>query len=133
MKKLSLVVALLVPILSVTACKRADLANVESAELGAPANVTLDQVTEMIEMAGAARGWKMTPKTPGRMAAEIFVNNKHTAVVDITYDTKIFSIMYSSSINLNYSTGGSRTYIHPNYNTWVQLLKQSIKERARAM
>ncbi len=60
-------------------------------------------------------------------------NGKHTATVDIAYDTKTFSIVYLDSYNLNYNVERSITYIHPNYLVWVNRLKNDIQRRAAAL
>lgn len=133
MRKLALVMLLLCPVLVVTACKRAPLVNVESAPLGAPAGATLDQVTEAIKNAGELQGWNLTAQKPGQFLGKLFVGGKHTAIVNILYDTKTFSIVYESSQNLNYKVERSVTYIHPNYLVWVDRLKFAIQQQAGAI
>ena len=114
-------------------CKRAPLVNVEEAPLYAPPSVTLAQITDAIVDAGESLDWQMTVKKPGQIAAKTIVSNKHRAEVDITYDTRSFSILYSSSLNLNYTFERSVTYIHPQYLAWVERLKQRIQQNVAAL
>lgn len=124
---------LLLPVLSLAACKRAPLVNVESAPLGAPANATMEQVAEVIKQAAVGQGWQLTEQNPGHFVGRLDVARKHTAVVSITHDTKVFSIIYESSNNLNFRVERSVTYIHPNYMTWVDRLKHRIQKGASAI
>jgi len=48
---------------------------------------------------------------------------EHTAIVDIPYSAKSYSILYKSSVNLTEKSG----QIHKNYNGWVQNLDQRIR------
>ncbi len=129
-----LVIALLlVPVLSLAACRRAPLVNVESAPLGASANATMDRVADAIKRAAASQGWELTEQNPGHFVGRLVIASKHTAVASITYDTKVFSIIYESSSNLNFRVERSVTYIHPNYMTWVDRLKHRIQAEASAI
>ncbi len=130
MNKRLVIALLLVPVLSLAACKRAPLVNVESAPLGAPASATLDQVAEAIRRAANSLGWELTERSPGHFVGRLVVAGKHTAVASITYDTRIFSIIYESSNNLNFKVERAVTYIHPNYMVWVGRLKQRIQTEA---
>ncbi len=134
MKKTCLLVLLLIPVFSLAACKMNPLVNVETAPLGAPSDATLDQISQAIEAACVSQGWRVAAQEPGQMTAELNVSGgKHTATVDITYDTKTFSIVYLDSYNLNYNVERSITYIHPNYLVWVDRLKNDIQRRAAAL
>ncbi len=53
----------------------------------------------------------------------------HTAVVEIPYSTKAFSIRYKDSVNLDY-TGES---IHSNYNGWIQNLEKGIRTQLQSL
>jgi len=84
--------------------------------------VSLKQVEEVIKRVGIKRGWSMAQKGKGHIVATLFLR-KHMAEVDITYDTKSYSINYKDSKELNYSEGA----IHPSFNKWVAYLEQDIK------
>lgn len=134
MKKTLLFVLLLVPVLALSACKREPLINYETEPLGAPAGATLAQVTEAIVRACENQNWAIRKQEPGRITAELDIKSgKHSATVNIEYDTTQFSIIYWKSYNLHYRLAGSVEQIHTNYNIWVKLLKQKIQEYASAI
>lgn len=82
---------------------------------------TMDQVKAAIIDAGTPLGWVFADKGEGHLMATLAVR-KHMAVVDITYNTKAYSINYKDSENLNYDG----TTIHKNYNGWIQNLQRRI-------
>ncbi len=98
--------------------------NVSSTAIPTNPAATLENIEKAIMRAGAALGWKITPQGPGK-AEGLLILRTHTAVVDIAYDTKSFSITYKSSINLDYRE--SDKTIHSNYNGWIQNLEKGIK------
>lgn len=118
---------------ALSACsKREPLVQVEAVPVNASAAVTLDKVGSTIIDAGKSKGWEMTKSGPREISGELFVSNKHTVNVRIPYNTEQYSILYNSSINMNYRKDTSVEYIHPKYNIWVRLLKQRIQERMAA-
>jgi hypothetical protein len=87
--------------------------------------LTLEDYEQAIVRAGSKRNWVFERVGPGHLVATNVVRGKHTAVVDITFDTESFSIDYKDSRNLKYDP--STQTIHPNYNAWVDLLKVDIQ------
>jgi hypothetical protein len=83
---------------------------------------TMADVEQAIMRAGAGLGWVMTPVRPGLVTGRLALRT-HVAVVDITYDTKSFSIRYKDSVNLEYDGGN----IHKNYNGWIDNLEREIR------
>lgn len=72
--------------------------------------------------------WSIESKEKNKIVARVVVRNKHTAFVNIVYDTKQISIKYKDSINLKYEKINSRVgKIHPNYHRWVDYMVQKIK------
>jgi len=110
-----------VAILLLVGCRTADLYNVQNAP-GTSKTVSMADVEMAIRRAGHGLGWQIVPQGPGK-AEGILVLRDHRAVVDITYDTKSYSIMYKDSSNLNYD---GKT-IHSNYNGWIQNLDKAIR------
>lgn len=97
--------------------------NVSSAPITTnKAKPTLDEIGKAIMRAGAALGWDMRQVAPGKISGTLKLR-KHTAIVDIPYDTQSFSIKYSDSSELNYADGN----IHKNYNGWIQNLEKGIR------
>src|SRR5512134_2449179 len=80
-----------------------------------------DEVRKAIVRAGVTLGWKMNADAPGKVTGTLNVR-KHTAVVEIPYASKSYSINYKSSVNLEESEG----QIHNNYNGWIKNLARGI-------
>jgi hypothetical protein len=80
-----------------------------------------DEVRKAIMRAGATLGWRMNAGAPGKITGTLNVR-KHTAVVEIPYSSRSYSINYKSSVNLNEEEG----QIHNNYNGWVKNLAKGI-------
>src|SRR5436190_17327841 len=100
----------------------APIYNVVGAPIAPNPAATLDNIEKAIGRAGLQLGWKVAPQGPGKAEA-VLVLRKHTAVVDITYDTRAFSITYKSSINLDYKPDNT---IHSNYNGWIKNFEKAI-------
>ena len=82
------------------------------------------EVRKAIITAGTSLGWSIKDAGPGKLEGTIHVRT-HTAVVDIPYSAKKYSIIYKSSDGLQAS--GDGTAIHSNYNSWVQNLDRAIR------
>lgn len=116
-------------VLFVAACRTAPIYNVpESALPTSGRAVSLGEVTQAIQNAGAGLGWQMREVRPGHMIGTLALRT-HLAVVDVVYDTDSFSITYKDSSNLNHDG----TQIHSNYNGWIQNLEQAIRARVAAI
>lgn len=106
------------------ACSRcAPIQNVADAPVPSASGKPLsnEDVKKAIMRAGATLGWKMEAEKPGRVMATLNIRT-HTAVVEIPYSPKSYSINYKSSVNLNEAEG----QIHNNYNGWVKNLAKGI-------
>jgi hypothetical protein len=91
--------------------------------------MTLEQVTKAIVEAGAGLNWTMAVVKPGQIVGTLNLRS-HTAVVDITYNTKTYDITYKNSVNLKYNA--EKNTIHQNYRGWVMNLDNAIKGRLTA-
>jgi hypothetical protein len=80
-----------------------------------------EDVKKAIMRAGATLGWKMNSDNPGKVVGTLNIRT-HTAVVEIPYSPRSYSINYKSSVNLEASEGK----IHNNYNGWVKNLAKGI-------
>lgn len=92
---------------------------------GKPA--TEEQVKTAIIAAQAAHGWVITPAGNGKLLANVNVRSKHMATLDISYSADKYSLIYQTSVNLNYDTRNGEAIIHPNYNKWVATLVNDIR------
>lgn len=116
-----------VALLVVTGCRGGGpIYNVKDAPVSTATGkeVTLDQVTKAIIEAGTGLKWSMAVVKPGQIVGTLFVRS-HSAVVDITYTTKAYSITYKDSNNLKYNA--ERQTIHENYRGWIQNLDNAIR------
>jgi len=113
--------------LAVTAggCARtAPIVNVDNVPVTTPSGhpLTAAQVRSAIVAAGTSLGWRITEAGPGKLEGTLALR-EHTAVVDIPYSAKSYSIMYKRSEKLNEANGT----IHSNYNGWVTNLDRAIR------
>ncbi len=105
------------------ACRSAAVYNVVNDQFTTTAP-SLAEAERTIKLAGAGLGWQIKQDKPGHLIGTLPIRT-HVAIIDITHDTKQFSIMYKNSTNLDYDG----TSIHSNYNGWVQNLQKAIVAR----
>lgn len=116
-----------VVLVAVMGCRGAgQIYNVKDAPIATATGtaVTLEQVTKAIVNAGVGLKWTMVVTKPGQIVATQNLRT-HTAIVDIAYNTKTYSITYKDSVNLNYNA--EKQTIHKAYIGWVQNLDNAIK------
>jgi hypothetical protein len=85
-------------------------------------------VRTAIIAAGVGLGWRVVDAGPGKLEGTLALR-EHTAVVEIPYSSRAYSIVYKSSTNLNEAGG----VIHSNYNGWVQNLDRAIRTEIARM
>ncbi len=105
-----------------TAARTAPIYNVEGVAITPGPNVTMEKIGQAMVRAGGNLGWQMKRQGNGHIIGTLHVR-KHTAIVDIKYTPKSYSIVYKDSVNLN-AEGGQ---IHRNYNSWIQNLDRAIQ------
>ena len=108
----------------------APIYNVLSAPIPPNPAATMENIEKAIMRAGLTLGWQIAPKGPGK-AEGVLVLRTHRAVVDITYDTKSFSITYKDGLNLDYREKDKT--IHSNYNGWIQNLEKGIRAQVTVL
>jgi hypothetical protein len=106
------------------------IVNIQSAAIPPQPAATLENIEKAIMRAGLTLGWQITPMGPGR-AEGVLVLRRHRAVVDITYDTRSFSIAYRDSVNLDYDA--QEKTIHSNYNGWIRNLEKAIRAQVSVL
>jgi len=125
---------LLVSAIFVTAsCVTAPIVNIQDAPVKTLSSkeLTLDQVTKAIVLAGMGLKWQMDLVKPGHIVGTLNLRS-HQAVVDVIYDPKAYSIHYKSSKGLLYGepsevNGPETREIHRNYNGWIENLDNAIR------
>lgn len=120
-------VAVLAAVLS--GCSSVPILNIEEAPVSTASGKTLSpqEVRAAILRAGSSLGWQMRDEGPNKLVGTLYLRS-HTAVVDIPYNSKTYSIKYRSSVNLDAKDG----QIHKNYNGWIQNLTRSINAQLSA-
>lgn len=111
--------------LTLAGCARtAPIHNIQDSQVAPNSGKTLaaSQVRGAIITAGTSLGWKIADAGPGRLEGTLQLRT-HTAVVEIPYDSKSFSITFKSAEHLNAANGT----IHSNYNGWVENLDRAIR------
>lgn len=126
-RKFSIIV-LSVFVLAAVGCRSNPVQNVSNAPIGSGAALKMEQIKNAIIRAGSTLGWRVKAETPGHLVATLDLR-KHQAVVDITHDTKSYSIKYKDSTNLDYDG----TNIHSNYNGWIKNLSVAIDNQIAAI
>lgn len=122
-------IAVITLTLALIGCRTAPVYNVTDAPVNtATEKTTAIDVKKAIMAAGASQGWQMREIEPGHIVGSLFLR-KHSAVVDIPYTTKSYSINYKDSTELSYDG----TNIHGNYNIWIQNLDRAIQTRLSAI
>lgn len=94
----------------------------------AKSNPTLAEIGKAIVTAGVSLGWQMKETKPGIIMGTYSSGNV-TAVVDVNYNTKSYSIVHKDSTGLSY-TGQT---VHERYNMWVRNLDQRIRAQLSAL
>lgn len=91
--------------------------------------VSLDEVGKAIRAAGASLKMEMQQVKPGVINATYTTTKARSAVMEIRYDTKQYSITYKDSQGMQYD-GNS---ISIGYNQWVENLNRSIRAQLSAL
>lgn len=115
-------------------CRAAPLLDIKGAPYGAATSykrLSYQDYENAIIRAGAQRDWVFKRLGQGHLEGRINVRGKHTAVVDIYFDTNEFSIIHKASSGLKFDP--SQGTIHPNYNSWIMNLEQDIRSEVQVM
>ena len=86
--------------------------------------LTHDQVREAITEAAESRNWTVKPLNDSTLLATLVIRSRHSATIEIPYDTTRYALNYKDSTNLDYEEGE----IHENYNAWVEKLDRTIQK-----
>lgn len=70
--------------------------------LSTPKRLSAEQVKAAFMAAGLATQWELAPVRPGVIEATYRKGNKHTVVVEVSYDAETYSVRYVSSINMKF-------------------------------
>jgi hypothetical protein len=115
-----------IPLIAVTlllaACANEPIYNVPTHMVpGSAQALPPERIEAAIIDAGQSRGWKFERTAPGLLRAKQ-VQPKYSAVVDISFNARSYSIKHISSSGMN-EEGGT---VHPHYNMWIRNLERDI-------
>ena len=116
--------AILLFTIGLVGCQSVPIKNVEHATVIIGDQVSLVDIKNAINLAGAGLGWQMKETEPGVITGTLYLR-KHMAKVKIPYSKTEYSIIYQDSYELNYDG----TNIHKAYNGWIQNLDREIRTR----
>ena len=88
---------------------------------------SIEEVRDAIAAGCKRKGWTPVIADEGQIKCSILVRGKHYAEVMIPYTESKYSILYADSRVLDYDA--ERQRIHRNYNKWVILLSDAIKQQ----
>ncbi len=86
---------------------------------------TAARVKAAIVDAATTRHWEVTASEPGRLTLR-YAPRTHEVIIAVRYDDRGYRIEYVSSKEMDYEAKKGKTYIHGNYNVWVQNLGDYI-------
>ena len=124
MKKTAIATAIAASVLLAACVRTGPIYNVSDSPIATASGKAAGtaNVRAAIITAGTSLGWRIVDAGPGKLEGTLNLRT-HTAVVDIPYSSKSYSIVYKRSENLNEANGA----IHSNYNGWVQNLDKAIR------
>lgn len=120
MKKLLLLAMSLLLMTAACSATKAPILNLQNQP--AAKTLSMAQMEKAIMIGGSRVNWRMQKVKPGLIEATQMARS-HTAVVEIPFTEKNYSIIYKSSVNLKADGDGN---IHKTYNRWVRNLDKEI-------
>jgi hypothetical protein len=128
--KSALAITIASGVLLLAGCRSAPIQNISDAPVTSISGkaVSAAQVRTAIMGAGAGLGWRMVDAGPGKLEGTLTLRD-HTAIVEIPYSAKTYSILYKGGQNIGERDGN----IHKNYNGWVQNLDRAIRGALNAL
>lgn len=125
MKKiLSLTALVTLVVLIATGCGGALVQNIDNSGYISGKKLSLSKVEATIKKGAMRRGWISKRIKPGLLEVRNNVRGRYLVVLNISFDTRGYKIMYKESQNLKYDPQTNK--IHPNYNKWVANLERDI-------
>ncbi len=128
MKRLARMLLIVVPALVAIGCTTVPVQNITDQTFTTNRPASLEEIGNTIVRAGASLNMQMRKVRPGLINATYAVRGV-SAVMEIKYSTKSYSIEYKDSQGLKYDG----TNIHKNYNSWVQNLNNRIQAQMSAL
>lgn len=121
-------------VLALAGCRSSPLLDIKGAPYGAATSYkqySYRSYENAIIRAGSQRGWVFKRLGKGHLEGMLNVRGKHSAVVDVYYDTNEFSIIHKASSGLKFDP--VQGTIHANYNKWITNLELDIRREVQVM
>jgi hypothetical protein len=110
-------VFLLIPLLTLLMAAR-QVPLIDPQPIEVPAGMSDAQIKKSIRAALLGRGWMLNEENPGKVVSTLNLR-KHTAKIEVDYDTKQVRIKHLESINLLEEDKKGQRVIHRTYVTWI--------------
>ena len=125
-----IILVALFTVLVISGCRSNPILEYKDSPISSMTNkdLTIEQIKKGIVDAGVPLGWIFSDKGPGHLVGTLALR-KHLAVIDIKFDTKVYSITYKDSENLNYDGAN----IHAQYNNWIKNLQRRINVKLNSL
>jgi hypothetical protein len=92
-----------------------------------PAGVSEKDVIKQIKKAFVGRNWSIEKEEKGSIKATLYIRS-HVARVSADYSKDEVTFTYLSSENLAYKEKKGKRYIHKNYLTWIQNVRNDLNK-----
>lgn len=86
--------------------------------------ISAQTIEKAFKTCSAARGWKFTKASSGKLIGQLSVRGKHYVEVDVDYSSKAYKISYRNSRNMRYDA--KQNIIHKRYNSWINNLSNDV-------
>lgn len=92
-----------------------------------PSNVSEKELVKQIKKAFVGRNWSIEKEEKGSIKATLYLRS-HVARVSVDYTKDEVTLTYLSSENLAYKEKKGKRYIHKNYLTWIQNVRNDLNK-----
>lgn len=92
-----------------------------------PSGITEKELVKQIKKAFVGRNWSIEKDEKGSVKATLYLRS-HVARVAANYTSEQVTLTYLSSENLNYKEKKGKRFIHKNYLTWIQNVRNDLNK-----
>lgn len=100
---------------------------VDPAPLAVPKGISEKELVRNIKKAFVGRNWTIEGEEPGKITGTLYIRS-HVARVAANYTKDQVTFTYIASDNLAYKEKKGKRYIHKNYLTWVQNVRNDLNK-----
>ena len=92
-----------------------------------PAGISEKELVKQIKKAFVGRNWSIEKEEAGSIKATLYLRS-HIARVAANYSKDEVTLTYLSSENLNFKEKKGKRFIHKNYLTWIQNVRNDLNK-----